>query len=348
MARLAIQADRIGLAPADRADFSGRWLQLAAERGIETLVVDVRAPGFIDQVADCDAFLWRFGARRENVDLAKKLLPALEQGLNVPVFPAYGQTWWAEDKLAQHFLLRAARLPYPDSWLFWDASAARRFCDTATYPLVLKLASGFGSANVALLHNRAEAEYWIGELFGQGVRRLEQAVPSWLARRRRQASTVMRMLRRRDDFREQGYFFVQEFLPDNAFDTRVTVIGRRVFAFRRRNRPDDFRASGSGNIDWDPRAVAPEAVRLGFTVAQRLKTQVVAVDVMRRGSDYIATELNFSFRAGAIDACPGHWSFDDGGTQGPWHDGPVRAADAIFDDVLTQLDLRAAARTRAD
>lgn len=51
--------------------------------------------------------------------------------------------------------------------------------------------------------------------------------------------------------REKKYILFQEYLPDNEFDTRVTVIGNRAFAFRRFNRKKDFKASGSGEIDYD-------------------------------------------------------------------------------------------------
>ena len=36
--------------------------------------------------------------------------------------------------------------------------------------------------------------------------------------------------------------YFQEFLPGNAFDTRITAIGNRAFGFLRENRPRDFRA----------------------------------------------------------------------------------------------------------
>ena len=35
---------------------------------------------------------------------------------------------------------------------------------------------------------------------------------------------------------DKNYIYFQEFIPGNEFDTRVTVIGDRAFAFRRMNR----------------------------------------------------------------------------------------------------------------
>ena len=51
---------------------------------------------------------------------------------------------------------------------------------------------------------------------------------------------------------QRSYILWQEFIPDNQRDFRVTIIGRRyAFVFWRNNRPGDFRASGSGLIDYD-------------------------------------------------------------------------------------------------
>ena len=339
MPRLAIQADRVsGMAAVD-APFAGRWLQLAAEREMATCVVDVRSPRLFDDLATCDAFLWRFTVHPKTRMLAKKLLPAIEQGLALPVFPAIGQTWWAEDKVAQHFLLTSTQLPYPRTWLLWDKRAAIEFCHDATYPLVLKLATGFGSANVCLLRTREDALRWIELLFGGGVARLDQRPPTRLRQMRKQLGTVRRLLQNRAEDREHGYLLVQEFLAGNDHDTRITVIGDHVFGFRRWNRADDFRASGSGRIDYDPQGVDIHAVRLGLQVARRLGSRCIAVDVMKRGDELVVAELNFSFRASAIDACPGHWMSSQEGHQLHWCDGALRAADAVFFDALAQFDL---------
>ena len=65
---------------------------------------------------------------------------------------------------------------------------------------------------------------------------------------------------------QRDYLLVQEFLPGNGFDTRITVIGNRAFGFRRFNRPDDFRASGSGRIDWNPAAIVCHRDRASILV----------------------------------------------------------------------------------
>ena len=99
-----------------------------------------------------------------------------------------------------------------------------------------------------------------------------------------------------------GYLYLQEFLADNAYDTRVTVIGNRAFAFRRFNRDGDFRASGSGKISWEPAAIDPAIVRLAFRIAAALGTQSIAIDGLYRGDEVVAGEISYTFAAWAIAA----------------------------------------------
>ena len=129
---------------------------------------------------------------------------------------------------------------------------------------------------------------------------------------------------------QHGSVLLQEFLPGNDFDIRITVIGERAFAFRRFNRPDDFRASGSGRIDWDPGQIDPAAVLLAFATARHLETQSLAVDVLRRqDGTLVINEISYYYEGWAIAACPGQWRPDL-----TWQEGPMSPEDAIFDDFV--------------
>jgi hypothetical protein len=129
---------------------------------------------------------------------------------------------------------------------------------------------------------------------------------------------------------------VQEFLPGNDFDTRITVIGERAFAFRRHNRPGDFRASGSGRIDWDLSAIAPDALRLAFRTARTLHTQSLAVDVLRRDGEPVIGEISYYYEGWAVASCPGHWTLAGTCDAGELSciSGPMLPEDAILEDFL--------------
>lgn len=346
--RIAIQPDSVRHPNGVQQSFSDRWIQRAKEFGIEVQIVDVFGPTIFDQLAGCDGFMWRFGFLPSPRLFAKRLLPAIEQGLGIPVFPTWKSCWHFEDKIAQHYLLQAAQIPTPRTWIFWHRDHALTFCNDASYPLVIKLANGFQSENVRLIHGRKEAEYWLDQLFGPGAVTLSSPPTSRRQRTAVRARQAARLLIRgqqqavswRGEL-QQGYLYAQEFLSGNTFDTRVTVIGNRAFAFRRFNRADDFRASGSGQIDWDPQKVDLETVRLAFRVAQQLGTQSVAIDGLRRNEDRVVNEISYTYASWAVHKCPGHWvlrgdpQMDDLG----WVEGQLAPEDAIFDDFMAHVRL---------
>lgn len=353
---IAIQHDAFVHHNGERQSFSERWTELAKAHGMTPVDVDVFAPHIMSRIAACDAFMWRCSPTAYPRLYARRLLYAVEAGMGKPVFPSLKSWWHFEDKIIQHYFFLAAGIPSPRTDVMWDKERAEQFCDSAAYPFVLKLSIGYQGKNVCLVRDRREAQYHIDQLFGPGVLSLGyRPAPAWrqLARRLRTAWEIARGHNPNAPTAEaelqHGYFYAQEFIPDNAFDTRITIIGRRAFVFRRLNRPGDFRASGSGRIDWDPTAIPEKAVRLAYRVAYQLQAQTVAVDILYRGGEPIIGELTLAYASWAVRDCPGHWILegtpDSGGLT--WVDGSMRPEDAIFDDFVVHIPQEHPTRTAA-
>lgn len=214
------------------------------------------------------------------------------------------------------------------------------------YPFVLKLAAGQQSSNVRLVRTRNEALFYVDELFGHGVVSLayQPASQSRLMLRRFRAAAEI--IKGHNPYGstsaselQHGYFYAQEFIPDNRFEISVIVIGNRAFACRRFVLPGDFRTRGStGRIDWTPEAIGEDAIRLAFLVARKLHAQTVAVDVLRRGTEPVVVELTVNYASWVVRACPGHWLLEGEPESGTlaWVNGSVRAADVILEDFLDE------------
>jgi hypothetical protein len=348
MHTIAIQPDNQLLMSGRYQSFSARWIEQLQQAGHEVRCIDAFQPNLYDQLDNCSGFMWWFAHLPFPRNFAKRLLPSIEHGLGIPVFPTWKTIWHFDDKIAQNYLLQLADIPIPQTWVFWHRKQALEFCRNACYPLVIKLTSGIVSENVALLNNVAEAEYWIRRLFSSGTVDLKQPHlrPHAVYGRLRTALKILLTgeppnLGARTDL-QKGYLLIQEFLPDNRFDTRITVIGNRAFGFRRFNRPNDFRASGSGEIDWDREQIDLETVRLAFWVAQHLQTQSIAIDCLRRGDEYVVNEISYYYEGWALHACPGHWKlYGDVKTgQLEWVEGQMQPEDAILEDFLDRLKVR--------
>jgi len=357
MALVAVQSDHQLLTSGRYQSFSKRWLERLPASGHEARVVDLLLPDPLEQLTGCDGLMWWFAHRPFPRNFGTRLVAALNHARRFPTFPNYRTCWHFDDKVAQHYLLQAAGLPMPRTWVFWRLEDARNFCRSARFPLVLKLAGGIISENVRLLRNPGDAEYWIKRLFGSGVTSLDRPSlrrPRGLLGRALTAAEAItgghRRRSRRGDV-QRGYFLVQEFLEGNDYDTRVVAIGNRVYAFRRFNRPDDFRASGSGLRDPDPSKIDLELVRMAFVVARSLGTQSIAIDGIYRGKERVLTEISYYYEGWILhEECPGHWLLNGTPEQGSleWVEGPRRPEDCILDDFLEALADPVRAQTSSD
>lgn len=344
---IAIQPDHVVQPNGVPQSYSDRWLALAADAGIQARIVDAWRPDVFEQLAGCDGFMWRYGYRPPERLIAPRILSSVEHVLRIPVFPSWKSAWHFEDKISQYYLLKAAGLPLPNTWLFWHKDDALAFLRTASFPLVMKLANGYRSGNVRLLRSADEGSFWVEQLFGPGVWSLDPIPHSSRPRKLlRRAGAAVRALAAKTtplpslrSELQRGYFYVQEFLPGNEFDTRVTVIGNRAFAYRRMNRPNDFRASGSGRPNWDASAIDLELVRLAFLTARRLDTQSVAIDGMRRGDARVLGEVSYTYVSWMVRDCPGHWTLHGDPETGEldWVEGQMAPDDAIFEDFVAVL-----------
>jgi glutathione synthase/RimK-type ligase-like ATP-grasp enzyme len=335
--RIAIQPDNYG--PDDTS--SPVWTRLLQEVGHEVCEVDVYRADILEQLRGCDGLMWRHGHTAAMRQVARRLLPVIETELGLLVYPDQKTCWHYDDKIAQRYLFEAVGIPAPRTWVWFDKNLAKEWARSADYPMVLKLWSGAGSTNVGLVHTFEEAGRWIDRLFGRGVTDLTQESP----RRWTRALTRLRVAKR---VLLQGapghlpawelhknYVLFQEFLAGNAYDTRVTVIGDRAFAYRRFNRDNDFRASGSGKIDHNPEGIAPEFVRLAFDVARRLEAQSCAMDGLWRGTEPVVGEVSYTYVSRFVHQCPGHWDPDL-----HWHPGSMRPEEAQIAGFLARLEAR--------
>lgn len=339
---IAIQPDNQQLSSGRWQSFSTRWHELASRQGIVTREINVysSAKDLFEQLNGCDAFMWWFAQPLSSIRPGLRIIAALVHVNQVRTFPDLHTIWHFDDKIAGYYLLRAAGIPTPRTWVLWTRRQAEGFLSNAEFPLVLKLTSGIVSRNVELLPTTKEAKCYVHELFGAGMHSLPPAnLPfRWLIRRLREATRIVRSQESNEAF-HNGYMLLQEFLPDNEFDIRITVIGNRAFAFRRFNRPNDFRASGSGRIDWDPAQIPTDALLLAYQTACLLKTQSLAVDILRREGKPVITEISYYYEGWAIEACPGHWEWLNSSESPEWVEGNMRPEDAIWEDFIASLGI---------
>jgi glutathione synthase/RimK-type ligase-like ATP-grasp enzyme len=300
--------------------FLRKYEVILEHNGIPCRRLDASQPGFWEEVASLDLFIFRWGHYDDDRQLALTILPVVEQHMKIRCFPDNPTYWHYDDKIRQYYLLRQHGFPVVQSWVFWEKEPAVHWSKSAQYPVMFKLKAGAGSQNVVLVRNSLEARLLIRTMFGPGIsgdgiplpdatRHVDFSAYPFL---RHQAGRVVRRLAGKDPSpfwqKHKNYVLFQEFLPNNDYDTRVTVLGDRAFAFRRHVRPGDYRASGSGLIDYDPAGVDLRCVRIGLEISQRLGFSSMAYDFLfDRAGEPHCCEISYTFVDTAVHDCPGYW-----------------------------------------
>ena len=318
--KIAIHPDKIG-----SESYSEKWAEFLRKRNIEVKWVDLTAVDALEQVKDCDGLMWRTAHTPNDKQLAKRILYAIEKYLNIPVFPDHNTYWHYDDKIAQYYIMQAAGIPTPQTWIFWDKNTALNWAKNTKYPKVFKLSAGAGSSNVLKVSSKTEAFALIDKMFGRGIfpMTMNEYMPRIIPRNLRQLQAMLFRIKQGLLYGltalypplpsswwqpEKDYIYFQEFIADNAYDTRITIIGDRAFGYRRFNRPNDFRASGSGNFDVEPTKIDLNCVKLAFNISNKLKFQSMAYDFIFQDNKPILIEISYTFVDWMLEKCPGHWN----------------------------------------
>lgn len=303
--------------------------QILAHNRIASVRLRIEQPDFWDQVQGLSLFIMRFQQLDSNLQQARDILPVVEGDYGIPCYPNQATAWHYDDKVKQAFMLRAHGYPMTESWVFYDRRAALDWAERATYPVVFKLRGGAGSNNVILVETPRHARTLIRRMFGPGICPGRSTLAGSVRRSHfslyrefhQLGGNVYRWSKGLDPSpywaRHKNYVLFQKFLPDNDCDTRVTVIGNRAFAFRRLVRDNDFRASGSGRIDYDTSKIDTKCVEMAFEVSKKFGFQSMAYDFLRNEQGALEfCEISYTFLSRAVYKCPGYWD-----TELNWHEG---------------------------
>lgn len=305
--------------------FSDRWIEYCEKNKIEYKIVCAYDTNIIEQVQDCDAFMWHHHhADYKDVLFSKQLIFSLETA-GIRCFPNAQTTWHFDDKLGQKYLLEAIGAPLVPSYVFYTKKEAFQWIKKTSFPIVFKLRGGAGSNNVKLVKNERAAVYFVKKAFSRGFscNSIWTSIKEVLRKRKEKRVTfyqsVVTIFRiafmpnsnTKLNNREKGYVYFQEFIPNNSYDIRICVVGNKAFGLIRLTRKNDFRASGSGHIVYEKNQIDTRCVEIAFKVSQQLKTQSLAFDfVFDKNNNPLIVEISYGYSMKAYDMCEGFWDKD--------------------------------------
>jgi glutathione synthase/RimK-type ligase-like ATP-grasp enzyme len=326
--------------------YSDRWIHHCEVRGIDYIGVNIYDSDVISLLQknkvtvllahiDQDDYRTRL--------ISNSILLSIEK-LGIRVYPDFNSFWHFDDKISQKYLFEVLNIPHVPTYVFYDREEAKAWLSKAKFPLVFKLRGGAASQNVFLLKDYHEAKRYLDKMFTRGMKpvrsplhdfkrkvRRHSAKADWTAAIKRLPATIRHIINSNSEMSiEKGYFLVQDFIPGNDFDYRITIIGEKAFAFRRINRPGDFRASGSGVIDHTYQDIFKPLIALGFETAGKIGSKSLVFDILidQNGKPCIV-EISYISITEPIYKTGGYWD-----SSLVFHKRPLGFEDAVFEHVL--------------
>jgi len=328
--------------------FAPRWIEYCRKEKVPYEIVNCYDSDIISQLANYSVLFWHWNYDNYRDKLfAEKLIHALDY-MDIIIFPDIRTCWHYNDKIAQKYLFESLKLNIPKTYVFYDKKLAIEWSESIEYPKVFKLRCGAGSRNVKLVNSNKEASKLIKKAFNYGfeyqnkieliIDRYKQFIRNmeYNSFNKLVKSVFRFMVPRYDDnfiHKEKGYVLFQDYYF-NSFDIRLVVINDKCFGIIRKNRPNDFRASGSGLFEYDPKLFDKRCIEIAFNITKKVKSQLSVFDfIFDNNRNPLLLEISYGFASGkAYDNCPGHWN-----EKLEWIEGKNKLEYLIIENVLMNV-----------
>ena len=329
--------------------FSDRWIDYCKENKVDYKLVNAYDSDIVQQVSDCDAFMWHhYHDNYKDMLFAKQLLYSLQMA-GKQVFPDFNTGWHFDDKVGQKYLFEAVGVSLVPSYVFYTKEEAIHWVKETSFPKVFKLRGGAGAANVKLARTRKEAVRLINKAFGKGFSQfdrwgyLKERFHKWRAGSNSFVGVLKGMGRlviptefARFHAPEKGYVYFQDFIPNNKTDFRVKIVAGKCWGFQREVRKDDFRASGSGILYFNNDAIPIEMIQTAFEISKKLSLKSAAFDFILNQVDKIPLliEASYGFGFDEEEVKHGYWTSDL-----VWHEGKFIPQYWMIENLIRRISI---------
>lgn len=314
----------------DLSGFSKKWIDYCKINTIKYKLINPYSSDIIQDLYDVDIFLWSIHhLKKKDYIAAKRLITAVNIS-GKKCFPTIDEVWHYDDKIGQKYLMELIEAPLIPSYVFYEKKKALEWASQTTWPKVFKLSKGAGSSNVRLIKTEKEGRKIIEKSFNKGFKVFDQrkySLRETISKFKKTKSFInflkgfIYLLKPVNkewiDHIEKDYVYFQDFIPANKFDSRIIVINqKKVFGYKRFNRPDDFRASGSGNFEfYTPENIDLNLLKIGLKTAQQLNMNSVAFDFIYKDNSPVIIEFSYLYGTKGANKAPGYWD-----TNLKWHE----------------------------
>jgi glutathione synthase/RimK-type ligase-like ATP-grasp enzyme len=324
------------------------WKDYCQENGIYFEFVDCYQPDIIEKLKSFDCILWHVGNYVLADMMVGRSILYSAKNMGLEIFPDFNTSWHFDDKVAETYLLQAANVPIPESWMFYLYDDCVSWLkNSAKFPLIAKLRCGSGSNNVRLLKSTGEAIRYATKMFSGGFK----PSPSLLFKTKSQVlssrdwKTIMSRFKRIPEFlhtlkhakafpNEKGYVFFQEYIPNDGYDLKIVVVGDKLSFIGRNIRKGDYRASGGGDLFYEKSLISQNVISSAFEASDKLGFQCMGYDYVVDKSTGIGkiVEISYGFSHTALLNAGG---FFDRNSE--WHNEPLNAPVEVIKNITKEI-----------
>jgi len=262
------------------------------KEGVACDIVDMDKSDWIDRLKPYDILIWKpqFMGPRSSQILKEKIY-FIQQFMKKRVYPNYETIWHFDSKIAQSYIFKYQKIRSPQTFVSFDYNEAVHHARKLHYPVVLKESAGASSSGVSLVKSARELIRYINQRF------------LWENLMARKISDRL--------FDRFGQLYTQTFLRGNPADLRISIIGDRyAFGFWRKNRDNDFRASGSGKIDYKTE-LPKEIISYCAKISRMNRFDSMAYDILFKGDKFYIVEMSYGYNDRAVYNSAGFYILDE-------------------------------------
>ncbi len=276
-----------------------RYQSYAEQHGLTCRMVDMCRSDWAKQFDGCACVVWRPNLFHPWLEQGREKIWFIESELGMRVFPSWRTFCMYDNKKQQAYFFQHHGIPTPKTFVSYNGGECAAWLNYCEYPFVSKTSDGSASRGVKLIKTKEEAQKELKLAFS------ESKVSRFL---RRHAYHGLRRVDRGD-----RYVIWQEFMKDNPRDCRLSVVAKKyVFVLYRRNRPGDFRASGSGMEEYEG-PIGNDEAKYFVELCRTHGFDTMSFDLLFRGDEFVVSEMSFTNPIGHLDNVPGYYTVDEQG-----------------------------------
>jgi ribosomal protein S6--L-glutamate ligase len=238
--------------------------------GVEVVWFNIHSAMWADEVKaidpEVDAYFWNSNDKGRFYYVILDRVFALEQMTGKPVFPDSRQYFFYNDKISQRNFFSFHSLPMPDTFVANKKDAALAYCQTASYPFVLKDAHSASALGVFLIKDREEAEAIVERIFSPAGYK----------------STF-------------GHFYAQRFVSGLDRDLRIVTLGHKAIASYWRVSENDWRKNVGLGATIESEGIPAAAIELAEKCSRLGGFHWMAFDIVMEGDKPLLLEFSPNF-----------------------------------------------------